>query len=264
MMAIAEPYLPDSYFFLHEDKEHVLSICLQANIDYLLNTALEGQSINRELLAKVLAFANRFAPEERPVDWDHLISRREAGQLQCYCCETVRGANKHLDHLFGEPFTYVGYPSETSNGHLLYSDYNLAISSSCKDKEAAFRFVASMLTNEKQYNFRVRSFNLNGFANFPLLKSALEEKMEYEMHEDRGVHWPIYGRTMSHGPYTEADVQAVWDIIGNTDAVWSFDTQVFDIISEEAGKYFDGDKSVMETIDIIENRLRLYLLERAE
>jgi ABC-type glycerol-3-phosphate transport system substrate-binding protein len=257
MMTIADSYLPDSLFFQHESKAHVLYICLKANTDYLISTASEGQSINRELLTKILTFANRFAPSDRP-DF-HLADRaQDDGQLQCACCELIRGSWLCISftlHLFGEPFTYIGYPSETGNGNLISSDYNLAISAACEDKEAAWRFISSLLTEKNQ-------LRLTENSRIPLLKSAMEIGFEETIKREYSSNFELYGRMQQMHDPSERDMAIIRDVVENADMIWSFDTTIHDIIFEEADKYFSGGKSVEETVDVIENRLRMYISEK--
>ena len=45
------------------------------------------------------------------------------------------------------------------------------------------------------------------------------------------------------------------------DSLYSYDTSIYDIISDLAGGYFSGDRSLDETASQIQSRVNLYLNE---
>lgn len=57
------------------------------------------------------------------------------------------------------------------------------------------------------------------------------------------------------------DVQAVLDIISSADKKLTWDSQINNIIFEEAGAFFSGSKTVEEVADIVENRVKIYISE---
>ena len=270
MMEIADSYLPDSMFFRHESKEHVLRICLRANIGQVTGAVPGGQGLDRDLLMKMLTFAGRFAAEDSNNE-DLVIRAQEAGQLQCVCCESLFEIRLHqtMPHVFGEPVVYLGYPSETGNGNLISSVYEFAISEACADKEAAWQFISSLLSEENQTDpYQRQSFG------FPLRTSAREAAFAVLMEklygtgangeqEERPTHQIVfYGKMLDLYAVREEDAAMIRELTENADTLSRRDEQVMGIITEEAGHYFSGAKSIGETVDVIEDRLRIYLMER--
>ncbi|MCL2052364.1 MAG: ABC transporter substrate-binding protein [Lachnospiraceae bacterium] len=267
MMAIVNTYLPESKFFEHENKAHVLWLCLRANTDYIIGSGNQGQVFDRELLIAVLEFANRFAPSFR--NDDNLVRRaQEDSQLQGLCCHLLSGAIDHQIalHAFGEPVSYPGYPSETGNGNLISSDFIIAINNNSKDKEAAWQF-ASSLFNERNQS------SIMSYGSLPLRKSTLEAKFAEDMQriyyaDENGerkeqplVSAYLFGALFEGFAASEDEIALIRNIIENADTIHAWDDRVHSIIPEEAEWYFNGEKSVGEVVDIIENRLRMYFSE---
>jgi ABC-type glycerol-3-phosphate transport system substrate-binding protein len=166
--------------------------------------------------------------------------------------------------LFGEPVTYVGYPSENGNGSLFISDMLVAISNKCTEKEAAWKFLSSMLSEEAQAQSR------NAFGpRFPILKSALEKQIEEAM----ATTYDINGKEVSKSLYslgsfeidmyasTKEEIDIILDLIAKTEKFFVFDRQIWNIIRDEAVGFFSGSKTAAETADIVENRIRVYVNE---
>ena len=63
------------------------------------------------------------------------------------------------------------------------------------------------------------------------------------------------------GVNDDADNQKMMDLVTSVSTVYSYDTDLMKIISEEAAAYFAGQKSVDETADIIQNRASTYISE---
>lgn len=62
-------------------------------------------------------------------------------------------------------------------------------------------------------------------------------------------------------PLTQAQVDKIMEVIKNTTQVSRYDTKLTDIINEEAAAYFNGQKSLDETVKIIQNRASTYINE---
>ena len=61
---------------------------------------------------------------------------------------------------------------------------------------------------------------------------------------------------------TEEDAELYRSIIENTHRSAGGDPGIMDIIMEEAGAYFGGDKDAATVADIIQNRVSMYVGER--
>lgn len=157
----------------------------------------------------------------------------------------------------------IGYPSENGSGLMLSADSALAVSASCQHKDVAWSFIKTLLEEDYQ----------NNLWNFPVLASAFDSKMaetkekSYYMDGDEKVY---YDNTYYLGdteytvePLTEEQVQQFKTEVENAQLSGAYDSDIFEIIQEEAAAFFAGDKSAEEVSSLIQNRVSIYLGENS-
>jgi ABC-type glycerol-3-phosphate transport system substrate-binding protein len=269
MIHFADRYMPGSTVFSWANKSSVLSICLMANGDSLIDWPDEGRGVQKELLVKMLKFADRFLPDDAYAFDEEVTERFKVhGQLQIMSHEYISGFTDHqkFSGIFGEPASYPGYPSENGNGSLIDSNYVMAINNACYDKAAAWQFISSLLTEEYQWSRA-------SISDFPIRKSVLAQKIESEMKayyetDENGIQKEAKRWTTSVGSEKidiyaarEEDIQAILAVINGADKIRVWNAQVSSIVYEEAGAFFSGSKSAEEAADIMENRIRIYMDE---
>jgi ABC-type glycerol-3-phosphate transport system substrate-binding protein len=167
--------------------------------------------------------------------------------------------------VFREPVSFPGHPAESGNGNLIFSDIAIAINNACDDKETAWQFIASLLSDRFQSDWN--------YLYFPIRKSMLKQKIEQEMAilyetDENGNKQEVKKGTLQLGTdridyfaAREGDAAAILGIIESADTVFNRNMQVHAIIIEEAQAYFSGQKSVLEVVDVIENRIMMHLSE---
>ncbi len=62
-------------------------------------------------------------------------------------------------------------------------------------------------------------------------------------------------------PLTQDEVDQIMALIEGTTQVMRNDTKLNSIITEEAAAYFEGQKTLEQTVDIIQNRASIYINE---
>jgi hypothetical protein len=124
----------------------------------------------------------------------------------------------------------------------------------------------------------VRSFMLPDYQNnlswnFPILKSALDatfkEAMTPDYYTDETgkqveqvkTSWGWDDFTADIYAATQTDVDTITALINSATTVSDYDEQMYNIISEEAGAYFDGSKEAKDVADIIQSRIQIYISE---
>ncbi len=137
------------------------------------------------------------------------------------------------------------------------------------NQEAAWEVIKSFLGAEAQREVE----------GIPLLKSVSEERiqdaltLEYETADggrQEKIKWEIRiaidewteSEEVKLSCITEEDAKTYRSIIESTGRSYSSDDGILDIILEEAGAYFDGDKDAATVADIIQNRVSMYVSER--
>ena len=193
---------------------------------------------------------------------------------------------------------FVGYPSEdgTSN-HAFQIDGAIAISSTCADKTAAWNFMKQFLNEEYQSSYSIWSFPINQAAFDAKLKEMMTE--EYQT-DDNGnpiripkvtyytdgngtmtgystgnggvaVMQPSADGSVEMGENGEVNVYAmtqeqadeILGLINATTAVYGYDESIMGIITDEAAPYFAGEKSLDDTVNMIQSRVNLYVAEQS-
>lgn len=269
MIAFAERYMPDSTVFSAANKSHILDLCLMANGDSLIKWSEEGWGFNSELFIRMLKFANHFVPDDIYIYDESLIKQiQDTEKIQILCHKNITGFAEQQLYVkaFKESVSYPGYPAEIGNGNLIDSNFVMAINSACEDKEGAWLFINSLLSEESQWLFA----NVLGF---PIRKSVLEQKIESEMkisykidengikNEEKKYILPFGGDKIDIYAASEEDIQAVLDIINSADKIRVWNSLINDIINEEAGAFFNGNKTLEEVVNIVESRVQIYINE---
>lgn len=69
--------------------------------------------------------------------------------------------------------------------------------------------------------------------------------------------WAIQWKTAA-----QADIQRFDDLVNSINKIDLCDSAIYDIVLEQAGPYFAGDKTLDETVDLIQRRVTLYVNEQ--
>jgi ABC-type glycerol-3-phosphate transport system substrate-binding protein len=267
MIAFVNGQMPDSEVFGHPDKSSVFAICLRSNGDVLVDWSKPEQVFDRDLFLKILNFANQFADNE--ISHSEIGRRLSEKQIQLMMSNTAGVTTVQFDSLqFGEPVAYPGFPVESGHGHLIESWSLMAISQSCRDKEAAWSFLSSMLTDEFQLSIATSG------GNYPIRKSALEWLIDDAMtpiyytdsngikqEQSKGMISSSTGLEMEIYAARAEDVQVLRGLIESADRIRSYDDQINNILTEEAQTFFSGAKSAEEATDVAASRIGIYVNE---
>ncbi len=153
----------------------------------------------------------------------------------------------------------IGLPSETGNGYYgeAADGQIFAVLEKSSHKKEAFEFLKSFWS----YDYQKEHLEYG----YPTRKDALEEKLKQEMADTAGGTTGTNGVSISYGAMTEEEEEKIRGIVESVDRIsWenSREKDIISIIGEEAGAYFAGEKTIEETEDMIENRVKLYVNEK--
>ncbi len=164
--------------------------------------------------------------------------------------------------LYGGELTFIGYPTAEGSGTAIgYRGSQLAISNYSEDKEAAWEFVKYYMQN---------GWDGQGF---PILQgqfdAAMEKAQQKDMETADGTSYELPKGYFSDGSHyfevfnaAPGDVEAVRNLAAIAGNRYKYNTDILEIINEEAGAYFNDQKPIDEVVEIIQNRVRLYLDEQ--
>ncbi len=98
---------------------------------------------------------------------------------------------------------------------------------------------------------------------FPVNRADFRNRFEAEQ---RGKHsvfvYGIYGPASNLPPLEEEHYDRLTDFISRIDKIGIYDQELLDTIQEPCEAYFAGDKTLDETVDLIQRRVALYVNEK--
>ena len=260
-------------------KDTVVFACLASSLSQFVDWESGTCSFETDAFKSFLSFADSFPAEfdATNFDFDNYDSDyRRVGQKQQLLANI---AFSGFDDIYYQleamenDADFVGYPGVTGGygcGFLPLG--SIAMTTACKDKDAAWGFIRSLLSEDVQLQQ----------AGFPMLNSAFDKKaadamkQEYVTDENgntvldangepiRVILYTIgfFNETVDVYAVTPEQYQIVRSLIDSTHSVYSFDENILSIVSEECAAYFSGAKTIDETAALIQNRVSLYMAEQ--
>ncbi|MDR2547568.1 MAG: extracellular solute-binding protein, partial [Lachnospiraceae bacterium] len=156
---------------------------------------------------------------------------------------------KYQENLyFQEETTIKGWPSSGGNGIRFFSAGYFSIVKPSKNPDGAWEFLKYILDNNTSPHNTMLPVNLS------LLHEFAED--EYNRWSDNNVIQ--IGDTIVDG-YSRADTDKLIELCKSVSTLDRSNPVITRIIDEEIGIYLNGQKSADEVINIIENRINIYL-----
>jgi len=200
-------------------------------------------------------------------DWQYYEdSTRVREGRQLLIAETFYDWYSLLYHqsYWGEDMIYVGFPSDDRKGSAFTLNDGLAMSSKCQYKEAAWDFLRTRLDTENGY-----------YWGFPLGKAAFDEFMTQAMTPDTWtdengnvIEYPKVeyvdssGNTIQIMAMSQEDYDQFMELLNNTDKLTDYDTQILEIVMDEAQAYINGTSSAQSVAAMIQSRVKIYVNEQ--
>ena len=259
--------------FIEMTREGFLSQFVSFTLDSYVDPVTGTCSFNSADFKALLEAANSY-PEE--INYDELYKDENYWNEQQAAFRNGKSiiSSEYLYQLsqirelekgrFDGNVTFIGFPTSSGNGSII-STYNgsFTITAKAKNPQGAWEFIRYFLTDEYQ-NEISGSFPIKLSA-YDALKQKAKEKPYYMDENDQKVEYEntywIGETQVEIGVNDDTDNQRMMDLVTTVNTVYSYDTDLMKIITEEAAAYFAGQKSVDETADIIQNRASTYISE---
>lgn len=176
---------------------------------------------------------------------------------------SLSSVNYNINGSFGEEVTYIGFPTESGMGAYVQANQSYAISARSAYAEGAWEFLRYYLTEEFQKEL--------GWG-LPIQMKYFKEKAQeatqrpYYLNEDGEKeeyddYYYINGEEIKLEPMTQAQVDKLVNYIFSINKCYYGNTEIMNIINEEAASYFSGQKTVQEAAKIIQSRAQIYVNE---
>ncbi|NLO47808.1 MAG: extracellular solute-binding protein [Clostridiales bacterium] len=161
---------------------------------------------------------------------------------------------------FGDSYVIKGFPVQNGSGNYFTKGGSvLGISSTCKNKDAAWSFVRNMFTEEFENNQRMIGLPVSIAAFEKLAERKLSFFQNDQAHEETVL---LGNQQVIIKKPAEDDITLLVDLINSCDRAMNNNEVVASIVKEECGAYFAGDKSAEETARVIQSRVNTYINEQ--
>lgn len=170
------------------------------------------------------------------------------------------------EQMFGTDISFIGYPNKDKSGSYFSFQTRLGMYSKSENKEAVWEFLRTFMTKEYQAE-------LDSIVEYPTRQDnfdmVMKEKTATESYTDelgRRIE-PIQGGTeyedmmVEYKPLSKEGEKAFRKLVDTTKKSTDFNDKIESIILEEVNPYFMGEKSLDETIEIIQNRVQTLVNE---
>ena len=229
-------------------KIYFLSMLLTYNWDDYVDRETGAAYFDSKKFINLLELANTFPSETDndpniPVNTFDLIS--EGRQIMEMMPFGTVAAIEFFRTMFGDEIVFKGFPTEKRNGNSFTLRTSIAITNTCKEIDAAWEFVRMFLTEDYQRDFTPRSFPIN--------KELFEERLYMAMHSSGGAGDPL----------SQEEVDRFKSAINNTTRLRGDVNQtLWEIVTESASEFFNGQMTAENAARIIQSRATIYIVEQ--
>ena len=266
-------------FDLGYDKNSLLMICLALDLDDYMDWSTGECHFDSENFVKLLEFANQGQKEFDYENYeysaeDSSVNRIKEGKQMLtvatfYSPDFMYG---NYSQTFGAPVTCIGFPTMHGVGSMMVIADGYAMSSTCSNKEAAWQFIRTFMTEKYQNDCYYLPTNKNVFEK--QLKDAMVVEYQKDPNgnyllDENGERIPVSKGSVSDGintyevyATTEEEAQQLREVTATTTKMINRDQSIIDIVSEQAAAYFSGQKTAEEVAKLIQSKANIYINEQ--
>lgn len=275
MRSIQSKLPPESAIFKDMTKDNALQMMLMYNGSDFIDWETGKCSFNSQGFIDLLEYCNTFPKE---IDWEHyeyeyvpeLVRIREGSLLGIQL--SISDMTEFLAYktMLGGEIAAVGYPCESRQGNLLSVNGGLAISSKCRDKDAAWQFVRQdFLAKEDGFDRYSWGLSINR-ADLDAMIERFTHKEYVKDENGKPVLQPISSWWMDDGeegqeiqimPAEQADVDQFMAIITSARPISGYDQDIYNLVSTEAEAFFSGQKGARDVANIVQSKMQTYVNE---
>ncbi len=162
-----------------------------------------------------------------------------------------------------DTIVFNGFPAANSGISYIHPELQMAISSKCKNKKAAWQFVRYFLTDE--YQQKIDSY-------IPLSKKAFDKMLDtaensiYYINEDNEIiiskkNEQVKDMKIDLGSINKTEAGNFKRLVETTSSSFYENTKIASIIFEEAKHFFNGETTAENVATIVQSKVSIYLCE---
>ena len=267
-------------FDVYTTREAMLDNCLGLDMVKFVNWDTGEVNFDCPEFIALLEFASQF-PET--FDWENYDNSKDStAEYRTSTGEQmlVNSSIYSLDDIFfasgffgGQPYTYIGYPTNSGTGNTITVNSGFAMTSSCRDKEAAWQFLRIFFTEDYQrslYSLPLSKtlFNekLVDYMTVKYMKDAngnfqLDENGE-RIPEARLGTYGASGELQYFYALSHEQADKITELINTTTKTADYNSSIYDIVNEQAAAYFSGQKSAEDVAKLVQSKANIYVNEQ--
>ena len=193
---------------------------------------------------KLLEFAGRIQDNSKNVFGGENLSGTYAAAYETIL--SIYQITQYRDYYHGN-LELLGLPSSSGEYHALKPEVKIGISSASGQKDGAWEFVRTLLTEEHQKSCSMLPIHQGAFDT--VMQAAIDGKS-------------IWTWLYENGKATTEDAQVTRQLLSNAAYVVNDNQTLEQIILEEAREYFSGARNAKEAAERIQSRASLYINEQ--
>lgn len=273
MMAVIDAH-PEAQYVIepYYTKSNILQTMLTLNLGEYVDWETGECSFDGQDFLDLLNFCEMFPENYEQTGYESTPALISSGrQLLAEFSATDFESFQMYEAMFGGKLAFKGYPTSEGVGNIVIpTGSRLSISSACKDVDAAWQFVRTMLlddyyTGEQYYRVSGYPLNMTGYAS---LEAKAMEK-QYETDPETGEQVEVSTSGWSWDDFyvdiyamTEEQSQQLRELIASAERTYSYDLNIMQIVIEECSDFFSGAKTAGQTAELIQDRASTYVNEQ--
>ncbi len=226
-----------------------------------------------ELFKAVLAFLKRFPDSVDGEQEDVSLPGKIQNGDVLFAIADMKGLKDFQLYggIFDERATAVGFPTpDGCGGTLLFADNAFGIVSGSENKSGAWDFIESVLRRKYAEGMDQEqvyaAFYWQPPWQYPSMKKAFSAITDYVMERDKDSKFGtrIYsdGWSFDFHAVTWEEINAILDMVPDATPWYTVEnSEILNIINEEAAAYYYGQKGPDDVAGIIQNRVQVYVNE---
>ncbi len=249
-------------------QEEILYYLTCMNLSQFVDWQTGVCSFDSEAFINTLKFCDHFPKE---YNYEEAVSEVESitsgKQMLSMFATSDFEEFQMYEAMYGGALAYKGFPTNEGIGNVASLQDGVAITTKCADKEGAWSFVRTLLTEEYQSSNNVYSFPTNKTAFDKKLAEAMKktyttDPVTGEQVEESKGSWGWDSFVTEIYAVTQEQADRIVALIDSVSSVVNFDENILDVVKEEAASYFSGAKSAEEVAKLIQSRVNIYVNEQ--
>ena len=267
-------------FGLGMTRDSILSWGLGLEMDKLIDWSTGKCTFDTPRFSDILKLASQFPKDFDYSDYEWTEDDQEPNRIASGRQMLMQVGLSDFDDIqmydaiFGGEATYIGFPTSEGVGSAIsFNDEGYAISSKCRNKDAAWQFLRSLFTE---------SYQTRNYWGFPTNRNAFQKMLDramtpqymmdgngnYILDEDgnkiemnRGG-WSWGGVMIDLKALTQEQADKVLDLIETTERTMNYDEELMQMIIADSEAFFSGQKSAEEVGRLLQSKMTIYINEQ--